>query len=68
MSPLANNSEALFQIVDPHNLQFMASVDQFLFGTVLEGQTAEVTIESLPGRSFHARISRVQSLVSSEEK
>lgn len=68
VSPLANNSEALFQIVDPHNLQFMASVDQFLFGTVLEGQTAEVTIESLPGRSFHARISRVQSLVSSEEK
>ncbi len=68
MQPLANNTEGLFEIADDSSVEFMANVDQLFYQSVYPGQEATLTIEALPGRTFKAKILRIQPLVSSLER
>jgi RND family efflux transporter MFP subunit len=67
-SPLINNIEGLFEIADDKKVEFMANVDQQFFSSVHPDQTATLTIEALPGKTFTAKITRIQPLVSPIER
>jgi len=61
--PKLEASKGLFVISGDHALEFLADVDQKFYQNVHVGQTAEIGIEALPGRSFPGQVSRIDPLV-----
>ncbi|HEY0838266.1 MAG TPA: efflux RND transporter periplasmic adaptor subunit [Azospirillum sp.] len=55
-----NPGEPLFTLVDPATIWALVHVDEASAGALSEGQAATVRLRSLPGKSFQARIVRIE--------
>lgn len=53
------SGEAMFTLFDPSRIWVLAHVDEAASGAVAVGQTAEVRLRSLPGRSFAGTVQRI---------
>jgi RND family efflux transporter MFP subunit len=65
---VAAGSKELFHLAQTLKLRVFVQVPQAMARSILSGQTAEMTVPELPGRSFTAKVIRTAGVISADSR